>query len=63
MSKSKNRKGHKEKVLARKNRLDQQKNKIEKMKREFINEVIKAEKEKGLFDNVVNTDSASGPII
>jgi hypothetical protein len=66
MSKSRNRKDHKKKVAARNNRIQQQKSKMEKMKREFINQLIKMENEKGLFDNVPNVDMVDmidGPVI
>jgi protein involved in ribonucleotide reduction len=62
MSKSKNRKDHKKKVAARNVKIKQQKSKMEKIQREFINQLIKMEKEKGLFDNTTKVDDL-GPII
>jgi hypothetical protein len=51
MATSKHRKNHKKKLKARKDKETQQKNKMKKMQREFIMNLIKAEQEKGLFDN------------
>lgn len=51
MPKTKQRKNHKAKVAARNLRLKQQKQKVEKIQREFIMDLIKKEQEKGLFEN------------
>jgi hypothetical protein len=50
-SKGKKAKEHRKRVEARNNRLKQEKNKIDKMKREFIMNLIKQEQEKGMFEN------------
>jgi hypothetical protein len=50
-SKGKKAKEHRKRVEARNNRLKQEKNKVDKMKREFIMNLIKQEQEKGMFDN------------
>ena len=66
MPKSKNRKNHKKKAAARKLALIQEKKKIEKAKKEFINQLIKQEQDKGLFDNnspVDLTKEVEGPQI
>lgn len=64
MGKSKHRKDHKKKVQARNNRIQQQKNRMQKLQREFIMNLINQEKEKGLFENTpsIGTD-IQGPII
>lgn len=59
-TKSRHRKNHKQKVEARKKRVADEKKKTEKLKREFIMNLIKQEQEKGLFNN---TESVEGPII
>ena len=62
MGNSKHRKNHKQKVQARKNRLLQEKNRMEKMKKEFLMNLIKREQEKGLF-NDNQTIQPVGPIV
>jgi hypothetical protein len=51
MPKSRNRKKHKSKLAARNSKIKNNKNKLEKMKREFIMDLIKKEQEIGLFNN------------
>jgi ribosomal protein S3AE len=51
MPKSKHRKNHKQKVAARKLRLEEEKKRLQKAQREFINKLIKEEQEKGLFNS------------
>ena len=51
MPKSKNRKDHKKKVAARNQKINDNKKRMEKAKREFIMNLIKQEQEKGLFEN------------
>lgn len=51
MPKSRNRKDHKKKVASRNAKIKDEKQKIEKLKREFINELIKQEKDGGKFEN------------
>lgn len=69
MPKSKQRKNHKSKVSARNLKIKEQKQKIEKMKRNFIMDLIKKEQESGLFDNNQSIDqpksdlNIQGPII
>jgi len=48
---SRHRKDHKKKLQARKNRLEQDKNRMKKMQRDFIMNLIKQEQAKGMFDN------------
>lgn len=65
MPKSKTRKNHKSKVNARNTAIKNEKNKMQKMQKEFIEQLIKREQEKGMFDNdqtVLPTDVA-GPTI
>jgi len=72
MPKSKQRKDHKKKSQARKQKISQDKKKQEKYQREMIMSLIEQEKQKGLFDNLpqINPitqgpqiDLSSGPII
>jgi hypothetical protein len=51
MPKSKNRKDHKKKASKRKEKLIMDKKRLEKAKKEFINQLIKQEQDKGLFEN------------
>lgn len=44
-------KEHRRKVQARNARLKQEKTKVEKIKRDFIMNLIKQEQEKGMFEN------------
>jgi hypothetical protein len=64
MAKSKLRKSHKSKVNARNTAIKNEKNKMQKMQKEFIEQLIKREQDKGMFDNdqTVNTDII-GPTI
>jgi len=55
-------KEHRKKVEARNNRLKQDKLKNDKIKREFFMDLIKKEKEMGMFDNTPSIKS-EGPII
>ena len=50
-SNSKHRKGHKQKVEARKKRLELEKKHFEKQQREYVMELIKQEQLKGQFEN------------
>lgn len=59
-TKSKHRKNHKQKVEARKKRIESEKRRREKFQREFIMNLIKQEQEKGLFENSISLD---GPVI
>jgi len=52
MGNTKHRKNHKQKLQARKERIKQDKNKVQKMQKEFIMNLIKKEQEKGMFDNI-----------
>lgn len=56
-------KEHRKKVQARNAKLKQQKGKVEKMKREFIMNLIKQEQEKGMFENNPTIPSIDGPAI
>jgi hypothetical protein len=63
MAKSKNRKDHKKKSLARNNKIQSDKNRVQKAQREWIMNMIKHEQEKGLFENTPNLDSTIDPLI
>jgi hypothetical protein len=56
MATSKAKKEHRKKVEKRNQRIREEKSKMEKMKREFIMNLIKQEQEKGLFDNTQNAN-------
>jgi hypothetical protein len=59
-------KEHRKKVQARNNRIKQQKEKVQKMQKDFIMNLIKQEQEKGMFDNnpIVNpTPGLNAPTI
>lgn len=58
---TKHRKDHKKKLQARKNRLQQDKAKMQKMQREFIMNLIKQEQAKGMFDNNPNINPIDVP--
>lgn len=58
-SNTKHRKNHKQKLAARKVRIEQEKAKAQKYQREFLMNLIKQEQEKGLFDSPM----ANGPVI
>jgi hypothetical protein len=62
-TKSKHRKNHKQKLQARKNRIQQEKASAQKQQREFLMNLIKQEQEKGLFDAPANGPIIDGPII
>ena len=66
MPKSKLRKNHKKKVNARKTLIKNESAKIQKAQRDFINNLIKQEQEKGMFDNnksVEDVVNIQGPTI
>jgi hypothetical protein len=66
MPKSKHRKNHKQKVAARRTRLENEKKRVKKAQTEFLMNLIKQEQEKGLFENtnsIESVDSNKGPII
>jgi TolA-binding protein len=56
MPKSKSRKNHKQKVNARRDQMKNEQNRIEKMKKDFIMNLINEEKKKGAFDNTKSVD-------
>lgn len=60
MATSKAKKEHRKKVEKRNQRIREEKSKMEKMRREFIMNLIKKEQEKGLFENAQPVD---GPVI
>ena len=62
---TKHRKDHKKKLAARKNRLANEKAQAQKYQKEFIMNLIKEEKEKGMFENTpsINGPISDGPII
>jgi hypothetical protein len=62
MAVSKHRKNHKKKLQARKTKVGDQKNKMQKMQKEFIMNMIKKEQEKGMF-NDNPTIQPSGPSV
>jgi hypothetical protein len=64
MGKSRHRKDHKKKVQARNNRIQQEKRRIENIKRNIIMNLINEEKEKGLFENTISISTdTQNPII
>lgn len=65
MAKSRHRKGHKEKVAARKKRIEDNKSKMAKLQKKFLMDLINREKEKGLFENneLMNSLSGNVPIL
>lgn len=67
MTKSRHRKNHKEKVNARKVRIESEKSRQRKAQKEWIMNLIKEEEKKGLFNNTKAIDGQSpvidGPVI
>ena len=66
MATNRHRKNHKQKVQARKNRIDNEKRKAQKAQREFIMNLIKQEQENGMYDNttpVMTPEVINNPII
>jgi hypothetical protein len=70
MPKSKHRKKHGQKLKVRRENILQEKKRVEKLKREFIMNLIENEKKMGLFDNAQTiptqndvNDLPMGPII
>lgn len=65
MGNTKHRKNHKQKLQARKDRIKQEKNKVQKMQKDFIMNLIKKEQEKGMFDNIptINPAGLEGTVI
>lgn len=73
MPKSKHRKNHKQKLAARKKRLQDEKNRYMKMQREALMQMIEEEKKKGQFENnpdmptfdpIINPDiDQDGPLL
>jgi hypothetical protein len=62
MTKSRNRKNHKQKLKARKTKIEQERKKVERMKREFIMDLIRKEQQNGAFDNTKSIDSLNTPV-
>lgn len=65
MGNSKQRKGHKEKLQQRKLKLQHEKNRAQKMQKEFLMNLIKQEQAKGMFDNnptISPTSPSDSPI-
>jgi hypothetical protein len=69
---SKHRKNHKQKLQARKNKMTQDKNRMDKMRKDFIMNLIKKEQDKGMFNDnptiqpvgpVTDTQIIEGPSI
>lgn len=69
MPKSRHRKNHKQKAAARKQQLQENKSRMEKMQRKFLMDLIQREKDKGLFNNTTPIESnnpmlpTEGPIV
>lgn len=64
MPKSKSRKNHKQKVAARKVTIKNESSRAQKFQKEFIENLIKQEQEKGLFNNNPTLDPVlNGPMI
>lgn len=60
------RKNHKKKLAARKNRMLQEKNRMKKMQKQFFDNLIKQEQEKGMFNDnptIQPVSPVQGPII
>ena len=55
-------KEHRKKIQARNNKIKQQKDKTQKMQRDFIMNLIKQEQEKGMFENMPTINQVDGPI-
>lgn len=53
-------KEHRRKVQARNGRIKQQKEKVQKMQKDFIMNLIKQEQEKGMFENNPNISPIPG---
>ena len=62
MPKSKNRKGHKQKVASRNVAVKNEGAKAQKAQKEFIMNLIKQEQEKGMFDNTQTGPLMGGPL-
>jgi hypothetical protein len=57
-------KEHRRKVQARNNKLKHEKDKVQKLQKEFIMNMIKQEKEKGMFENNQTINPViDGPVI
>jgi len=60
-------KEHRKKVQARNSRIKQEKEKVQKMQKDFIMNLIKQEQEKGMFENnpsvLPTTPGLNGPTI
>lgn len=60
-------KEHRKKVIARNNRISNEKERMKKKQKEFLMELIKKEKERGAFENTPSvdqiTDIVEGPTI
>jgi len=52
MGNTKHRKNHKQKLKARQERIKNEKNRANKLQREFIMDLIKKEQERGAYNNV-----------
>ena len=63
MPKSKTRPKHKKKVAARRVAIKNETTKVNKFQKEFIENLIKQEQDKGLFNNNPTLDTLNGPII
>ena len=63
MPKSRLRKNHKQKVDTRNKKIKENKDRVEKMQREYIMNLIKQEQEKGLFENNTLLNPQDGPVI
>lgn len=63
MPKSKSRKNHKNKLAARNAAVKNESARVQKAQKEFITNLIKQEKEKGLFDNVQAGPMMNGPMV
>lgn len=53
-------KEHRKKIQARNNKIKQQKDKTQKMQRDFIMNLIKQEQEKGMFENMPTINPVDG---
>lgn len=53
----KNQKEHRKKIAKRNEKLTLEKNKIKKFQQEFLKDLIEQEKQRGLFNNPITTDT------
>lgn len=60
MPKSKNKKDHKKRVNARNQKIQEQKNRYQKLQKDFLMKMIEEEKNKGMYNNLPSVDLGTG---